>query len=87
MPVGTKPRKNMGDRGRDTTYSSNDSKRNRAKNNRSQADINHIASAKRSYERYTMLARNALSTGDVVEIENFYQHAEHYHRQMNLQTV
>ena len=26
------------------------------------------------------LARTAASTGDAVEIENFYQHAEHYLR-------
>lgn len=77
----------MGHRDRDTTFSSKDSKRYRTKNNRPQADTNHIANAKRSYERYMMLARSALSTGDVVEIENFYQHAEHYHRQMNPQTV
>jgi len=74
-------------RDRDTTVSSNHSKRSRAKNRRPQADTNNIANAKRSYERYMTLASNALSTGDVVEIENFYQHAEHYHRQMNPQAV
>ena len=26
------------------------------------------------------LARSAASTGDSIEIENFYQHAEHYFR-------
>ena len=28
------------------------------------------------------LARTAGSTGDAIEIENFFQHAEHYFRQM-----
>ena len=43
--------------------------------------------AKRSYERYMALARAAASTGDAVEIENYYQHAEHYFRLMREQAV
>jgi len=31
------------------------------------------------------LAHAAKSTGDVVEIENYYQHAEHYFRMMKEQ--
>lgn len=38
--------------------------------------------ARRSYERYVVLARAAASTGDAVETENLYQHAEHYFRLM-----
>jgi hypothetical protein len=38
--------------------------------------------AHRSYERYLALARDAMLTGDIVEAENFYQHAEHYFRVM-----
>ena len=37
-------------------------------------------SAHRNYERY--LARDAMSSGDIVQAENFYQHAEHYFRVM-----
>jgi hypothetical protein len=37
---------------------------------------------KRSYERYMALARAAALTGDVVETENYYQHAEHFFRVM-----
>ena len=38
--------------------------------------------AKASYEKYVMLARAAARSGDVVETENYYQHAEHYLRLM-----
>jgi hypothetical protein len=39
-------------------------------------------SAHRNYERYLALARDATLNGDIVEAENFYQHAEHYFRVM-----
>ena len=42
---------------------------------------------KGSYERYMALARAAGSTGDATEIENYYQHAEHYFRLMKEQGV
>jgi Domain of unknown function (DUF4167) len=35
---------------------------------------------KARYEEYMALARAATRTGDAVEIENYYQHAEHYYR-------
>lgn len=38
------------------------------------------ASAVRNYQRYSTLAREASSRGDMVAMENFYQHAEHYFR-------
>jgi len=44
-----------------------------------------IANLRRSYERYLSLAQAAMSAGDAVEIENHYQHAEHYLRQMREQ--
>jgi len=40
------------------------------------------ANAHRNYERYLALAREATLNGDIVEAENFYQHAEHYFRVM-----
>lgn len=43
---------------------------------------NGPANAKRHYERYMALARAATLTGDIVETENCYQHAEHYFRLM-----
>jgi len=38
--------------------------------------------AKRQYERYLALAQAALLSGDAIEAQNFYQHAEHYYRTM-----
>jgi hypothetical protein len=39
-------------------------------------------SAARNYQRYSALAREASSRGDMVAMKNFYQHAEHYFRVM-----
>jgi Domain of unknown function (DUF4167) len=36
--------------------------------------------ARRKYDTYVALAREARSRGDLVEMENCYQHAEHYFR-------
>ena len=42
--------------------------------------------AHQNYERYLALAREAMSNGDRIEAENFYQHAEHYFRVMRDRT-
>ena len=39
-------------------------------------------SAQRNYERYLALAREAALKGDTIEMQNCYQHAEHYFRVM-----
>jgi hypothetical protein len=44
-------------------------------------------SAQRNYERYLALAREAALSGDNVEMENCYQHAEHYFRVMKERTA
>jgi len=36
------------------------------------------------HEKYLTLARDASSSGDRIAAENYYQHAEHYFRIMNL---
>ena len=41
--------------------------------------------ARNNYERYTTMAKDAARRGDVVEAENYYQHAEHYFRVMKEQ--
>jgi hypothetical protein len=41
--------------------------------------------ARNNYERYSAMAREAASRGQVIEAENFYQHAEHYFRVMREQ--
>ena len=38
--------------------------------------------ARNNYERYTTMAKDAARRGDVIEAENYYQHAEHYFRVM-----
>ena len=38
--------------------------------------------ARRNYDRYIALAKEASSRGDTIEMENCYQHAEHYFRVM-----
>jgi len=48
---------------------------------------NDLAYAKGIYERYMTLARHAALTGDTIEAENCRQHAEHYFKLMNEQTV
>ena len=44
---------------------------------------NGSGNAHRNYERYLALAREAASSSDRVEMENCYQHAEHYFGVMN----
>jgi hypothetical protein len=48
---------------------------------------NGTASAQRNYERYMALAREAALNGDNVEMENCYQHAEHYFRVLRERTT
>jgi len=43
---------------------------------------NGSANAREKYQRYLALAREAGSAGNSVEMENYYQHAEHYFRVM-----
>jgi len=38
--------------------------------------------ARQHYERYLARAREAQLSGDAIEMENCYQHAEHYFRVM-----
>lgn len=38
------------------------------------------------HEKYLTLARDASSSGDRIAAENYYQHAEHYYRIMNVST-
>ena len=44
---------------------------------------NGVGNAKQKYERYLARAREAQVSGDVIETENCYQHAEHYFRVMS----
>lgn len=41
-----------------------------------------VANARQMYERFLARAREAQFAGDAIEMENCYQHAEHYFRVM-----
>jgi hypothetical protein len=43
---------------------------------------NQNGNARQRYERYLANAREAQLAGDEIEMENCYQHAEHYYRVM-----
>jgi hypothetical protein len=45
------------------------------------SQANAFANAKRGYERYVALAKASSLSGDAVETENYYQHADHYLRE------
>ena len=57
--------------------------RRRPSSGKSEGPRPNPSNAHRAYERYLALAREASLSGDVVEAENCYQHAEHYFRVMN----
>ncbi len=45
---------------------------------------NGAANPKASLDRYLALAREAVTSGDLIEAENYAQHAEHFYRVMNM---
>lgn len=53
---------------------------NRGKFNRGGGDANARKNASASRDKYLAMARDALSSGDRVLAEYYYQHAEHYVR-------
>ena len=68
---------------------------NNNNNNRPQQSRNHSydssgpegkvrGTANQVYDKYLALARDASSSGDRVTAENYFQHAEHYYRIMNV---
>lgn len=66
--------------------------RNRSSNPRNQTfdsngpDGRVRGSASQVFEKYLALARDAQSAGDRIGAENFFQHAEHYYRILNVNT-
>jgi hypothetical protein len=44
--------------------------------------LQNSGNPRQHYERYLARAREAQLSGDVVEMENCYQHADHYFRMM-----
>ena len=54
--------------------------RRRNRPQRARGPQNSAGNARQQYERFLARAREARLAGDVVEMENCYQHAEHYLR-------
>jgi hypothetical protein len=52
-----------------------------------QNSANKSAHPKTNFDRYIALARAAAASGDEIESENYYQHAEHYFRLMKALTA
>ena len=69
------------------TYQRNDNRTPSSRSSRSGSGSarwrpDQSVNPKAQYARYVELARAAALTGDTVETENYYQHAEHYFRMM-----
>ncbi len=47
------------------------------------ASRNRAANPQESFTRYIALARAAVASGQTIDAENYYQHAEHYFRSMD----
>jgi hypothetical protein len=74
-----------------TTYRSNDSRSILSRSSQSRSNAtwrtpDQGVNPKVRYAKYVELARAAALTGDVVETENYYQHAEHYFRMIHERT-
>ncbi|MCP4935030.1 MAG: DUF4167 domain-containing protein [bacterium] len=76
MRQGQQNRRNRG-RGRGNNRSNNPLSRNYESNG---PDVKIKGSAAHIAEKYMALARDALSAGNPVTAENYFQHAEHYSR-------
>jgi Domain of unknown function (DUF4167) len=46
-------------------------------------DTMNVRTARRSYERYIALAEAHAQSDNIIGAESYYQHAEHYFRQMS----
>jgi hypothetical protein len=60
----------------------NISKRRMPRQRQAARQTPNSANAQQQYERYLGRAREAQLAGDAVDMENWYQHAEHYLRVM-----
>ena len=58
---------------------------NRTRSSAAQRRRPEGGNAEASFKKYVGLARAAALTGDAIETENYYQHAEHYYRLMKEQ--
>ena len=51
-------------------------------NNQPRNNFRPMLSAEKSFEKYTSLAKEAVSSGDITLSENYLQHADHYSRRL-----
>ena len=70
-------------RGRHSRPSRNRVPSGKAPRQWTRSEPNRSHNAQRNYEHYIALARTAALSGDTIEAETYYQHAEHYYRSMN----
>jgi hypothetical protein len=70
-------------RGQPNRAASNVARPKRWTSNGTRPNSNVNENARRNYERYIELARTEAQAGNLVDAENYYQHAEHYYRTMN----
>ena len=83
---------NNNNRNNNRRFNNNNHNRNnnnrRFNNNVDDESVNISPQQRRNFEnkhdQYIAKAKDALSKGDKVEAENFFQHADHYFRMMNL---
>ena len=45
--------------------------------------MNNIHNVEKTMQKFQQLAKDAQSNGDLVQVENFLQHADHYARRLN----
>ena len=45
--------------------------------------LNNLHSVEKAMQKFQQLAKEAQSNGDPVLVENYLQHADHYHRRLN----
>ena len=76
MRVSTTPKRNK-NRNNGSRRHSNISSNNYQGNGK---DTKIKGNAIQVHEKYQSLARDAISSGDIIKAEYYYQHAEHYHR-------
>ena len=76
MRVSNTPRRHSRSRN-NTGRRNNNSPNNPYDNNK---DNKIKGNAIQVHERYQSMARDAISSGDIVKAEYYFQHAEHYHR-------
>ena len=75
MRVSNTPKRH---RSRNNSRRSNNGQKNNPYDNNKDTKIK--GNAIQVHEKYQSLARDAITSGDIIKAEYYFQHAEHYHR-------